>query len=156
LTAFGTALGVATAGCTGSRSDSTTQVVCSAAIAGDDGGLFGLTPDLRSYSGSDGPPVVELVVPVRRSVAADRGLDLIEVDTGGGIQYRLPVDPRNDEPVGEGQRYDADDVVEYAQSLGHVPQAGRYELTALDGSGEPLDSLRIDFRCYRPERTPSE
>lgn len=156
LAGLGTAIGVATAGCTGVSNDSTTRAVCSAGIAGGDGPVFELTPDVRSDSTSGGPPVIELVVPIRRSAAAEEGIDLLAVDTGGGRTYRIPVDPRNDHPVGDVQRYETDDVVEYAQSLGHLPQAGRYEVAALDGSGAVVDSIRIDFRCYRPERTPGE
>lgn len=70
------------------------------------------------------------------------------VSTGSDVLYRIPVSP-DDDPVGNTNRYDTDDVVEYAQSLGHAPQNGLYRIVALNSEGETLDEVRIDFRCYR-------
>ena len=138
------------AGCTGTTSESSPRVVCSAGILAGDGGdvIFGLTPQVSSYGQGDAP-VVELTVPVRRSVLADEGVATIDIRSGEETEYTIPVDPQNDEPVGSVQRYDADDVVEYGQSLGHVPQNGRLRLVALDAEGQEVDAVRLEFRCYR-------
>ncbi|WP_277542429.1 hypothetical protein [Haloarcula laminariae] len=144
------------AGCSGTSSESGPQVVCdSGVLAGGGDVVFGLTPQVSSYGRSDNP-VVELTVPVRQSVLTEESVDRIEIRRGGETEYTVPVSPENDEPVGDSGRYDADDVVEYTQSLGHVPQNGRPRLVALDAEDEQLDELRIEFRCYRrPERQTS-
>lgn len=141
---------VSLAGCSGTTSESGPQVVCSAGVLAGDGGdvVFELTPQVSSYGQGD-TPVVELTVPVRRSVLADESVATIEIRSGDATQYRIPVDPANDETVGKVQRYEADDVVEYSQSLGHVPQNGRVRLVALDTEDQQVDTLGVEFRCYR-------
>jgi hypothetical protein len=142
-----------TAGCTVPRSGGGPGAVCAASLSGTDGSVFALTPQVASTGagGDDGtePGLVVLVVPIRQATIRAEDVDLIRIVDGEDVRYRIPVHP-GDEPVGETSRYDAADVVEYAQSLGHVPQTGRYRLVALDAAGERIDEIRIDFRCYRP------
>ncbi len=121
--------------------------VCAAGLSGGDA-VFSLTPQVSTY-GTTEPPVVELTIPVRRQVLSNREIDRIEVRSGEETHHRIPVDPNNDESVGDVQRYEADDVIEYAQSLGHAPQNGRIRIVALDGDGESVDEVALDFRCYR-------
>ena len=52
------------------------------------------------------------------------------------------------DPIGETERYEYDDVIEYAQSIGFIPQTNRYRLHAV-GGGVRLDSIAVEFRCYR-------
>ncbi|WP_435073241.1 hypothetical protein [Halorubrum sp. HHNYT27] len=146
---FGTATLVSgLSGCIATQRSSSPQVVCAAGIdSGDSNPVFSLTPTVRSF-GANTNPVVELVVPIRQAVVESQNVRELVVFSESEVRYRIPVSP-NDDPVGETNRYDTDDVVEYAQSLGHVPQNGVYRLVALDGDGESLDEDRIDFRCYR-------
>lgn len=148
---------VALAGCSQTSSESSPQVVCSTGVLAGDGGdvVFGLTPQVSSYGQTD-TPVVELTVPARRSLLAEAGVSTIEVRSGEEREYTIPVDPANDETIGSVQRYDADDVVEYSQSLGHVPQNGRLRLVALDTDGGQVDTLRLEFRCYRDVDEPTD
>jgi hypothetical protein len=110
-----------------------------------------VTPSSRSRTtyGTTEPPAVELAVPVRRATLSEVDVDSIEIRSGEAVQHRIPVDPANDETAGDVQRYETDDIVEYAQSLGHAPQNGRITVVALDAAGESLDEAAIDFRCYR-------
>jgi hypothetical protein len=122
--------------------------VCSASIDSDDSDpVFSLTPTVRSFGGGT-TPVAELVVPIRQTVVGSLNVDQIAVVSGTEVQYRMPVGP-DDDPVGATNRYNADDVVEYGQSLGHVPQSGMYRIVAQNGDGEALDEVRIEFRCCR-------
>lgn len=137
----------ALAGCAVGRQEGGVSWVCAAGLSGGDT-VFSLTPQVSTY-GTTEPPVVELLVPVRRPVLSEEGVDRIEVRSGEETRHRIPVDPNNDQAVGAVQRYDTDDVIEYAQSLGHAPQNGRITLVALDAEDEPVDEIRLDFRCYR-------
>ena len=139
---------VGLSGCTATEQSSSQQTVCSASTDSDDSDpVFSLTPTVRSFGGGT-TPVAELVIPIRQAVVESLNVDQVAVVSGTEVQYRMPVGP-DDEPVGTTNRYDADDIVEYAQSLGHVPQSGVYRIVAQDGDGEALDEVRIEFRCYR-------
>jgi hypothetical protein len=145
--------GSALSGCAAVREETSLRAVCDAGIlAGSDGPVFRLTPQV-----SPGPQVVELVVPLRQATIRATDLDLVVVEDGDRRLYRIPVNAA-DEPVGEVQRYDTADVIEYAQSLGPVPQTGRYRLVALTDGGDVIDEVGIEFRCYRPidEPTPED
>ena len=139
---------VGLSGCSATQQSSSQQTVCSASIVGGDSeSVFSLTPTVRSF-GANTTPVAELVVPIRQAVVESQNIEQLAVFSGETVRYRIPVRP-DDDPVGATNRYDTDDVVEYAQSLGHVPQSGVYRIVALNGDGESLDEVRIDFRCYR-------
>lgn len=98
---------------------------------------------------------MELILPVRRDTSEPEGIDRLVVSSGGDVLYRIPV-TRDDETVGPTNRYEHDDVVEYSQSLGHLPQNGIYDVVALDSTGQELDRIGIEFRCYRqPEEAES-
>jgi hypothetical protein len=136
------------AGCSGTQQSSSQQVVCPASIdGGDSDSVFALTPNVRSF-GANNTPVVELVIPIRLAVVESQNVREIVVSTESDVLYRIPVNP-DDNPIGNTNRYETDDVVEYAQSLGHAPQNGMYRIAALNSDGETLDDVRIDFRCYR-------
>lgn len=145
---LGVASLVGLSGCSATRRSSSQQVVCSASIdGGGDGSVFSLTPHVRSF-GATTTPVVELVVPIRQAVVESQTVRQLVVFSESETLHRIPVSP-DDDTVGETDRYDAADVVEYAQSLGHTPQNGMYRIAALGGDGTSLDEERIDFRCRR-------
>jgi hypothetical protein len=145
---FGTVTVVSLAGCSATQRSSSPRSVCSASIeGGDDDSVFSLTPNVRSYGAGD-EPLVELVIPIRQATIESQNVRQIVVFDGGEARYRIPTSP-DDDAIGETNRYDTDDVVEYAQSLGHVPQNGVYLIAALNAEGETLDEERIEFRCYR-------
>lgn len=77
----------------------------------------------RSSFRANTTPVVELVVPTRQAVVESQAVRELVVFGESEARYWIPVSP-DDDPVGETNRYETDDVVEYAQSLGHVPQNG--------------------------------
>ena len=150
-----TATLVGLSGCSATQRSSSQQVVCSASIDGSGSDpVFSLTPNVRTF-GANTTPVVELVVPIRQAVVESQNVRELVVFSESEVRYRIPVSP-DDVPLGETNRYDADDVVEYAQSLGHAPQNGVYRIVALNSDGETVDENRIDFRCYRvSDETPS-
>jgi hypothetical protein len=145
----GLAGAVAGVGCTELRDEGGPGAVCSASFGPGGDEVFALVPHVRSFGAAGAEPgVVELVVPVRTATAEALSLDLVLVRSGGRTLYRMPVSP-DDEAAGETARYEFDDVVEYQQALGHVPQTGRYDLVALDDAGERVGEVRMDVRCYR-------
>lgn len=134
------------AGCT-TRQESSPRSVCETGILGPGGdAIFTLEPTLRSF-GAGEEPLVELVVPIRQATIESETVDQFSVFNDETLLYQIPVN-QNDDAVGETNRYDTDDVVEYSQSLGHVPQTGIYRIVALDSASEQLDELGIEFRCY--------
>lgn len=143
-----TATFVGLSGCSGTQQSSSQQSVCATSInSGDSDPVFSLTPNVRSFGGGT-TPVVELVVPIRQAVVESQNIRQLVVSSDEEVRYRIPVNP-DDDTVGSTNRYDADDVVEYTQSLGHVPQNGIHRIVALNDEGEQLDEDRIEFRCYR-------
>jgi len=137
----------ALAGCSAQQETSRPGTVCEVGILADSGEtVFSLTPTVRSF-GTGEEPLAELVVPIRQETIAAENVDELAVRSGEEIRHRIPV-TQNDKPLGETNRYDFDDVVEYSQSLGHVPQAGIYRIAALDAEGEDIEQVGIEFRCY--------
>jgi len=138
----------ALAGCTGTRETGGPGSVCEAGINSESGGdVFALTPQITSYSAGQ-EPLVELTVPIRQATVRARNVDQFTIYSNATVLYQMPVN-QNDAPVGTSGRYDAADVVEYSQSLGHVPQTGIYRIVALDTDGEQLAQIQVEFRCYR-------
>lgn len=142
---------VGLAGCSIGRQTGGRGAVCAAGFSGfgerSGDSVFSITPQVTSFGAGD-EPLVELVLPVRRDTVESEGVDRLVVSSGGDVLYRIPV-TRDDETVGPTNRYEYDDVVEYSQSLGHLPQNGIYDVVALDSAGQELDRIGIEFRCYR-------
>jgi hypothetical protein len=142
---------VGLAGCSITQQTGGRGAVCAASFSGFGGQsgntVFSITPQVTSFGAGD-EPLVELILPVRRATIESEGVDRLVVSSGGDVLYRIPV-TRDDETVGPTNRYEYDDVVEYSQSLGHLPQNGIYEVAALDSGGQELDRIGLEFRCYR-------
>jgi len=107
--------------------------------------IFNLMPTVGSRGGSE-DPLAELNIPIRQATIEAEGIYQFSVFNDEDLLYQIPVN-QNDEAVGETNRYETDDVVEYTQSIGHVPQTGIYRIVALDSEGESLEQLELEFRC---------
>jgi len=142
---------VGLAGCSITQRTGGRGAVCAASFSGFSGQsadtVFSITPQVRSFGAGD-EPLVELLLPVRQTTIESEGVGRLVVSSREDMLYRIPI-TRDDETIGPTNRYEYDDVVEYSQSLGHLPQNGIYEVVALDSAGEELDRIGIEFRCYR-------
>lgn len=138
--------GAATAGCQRIEKTSARAVCDVSHPENRDHDVFTLPPNVRPVGDSE-PILVDLQVPIRQSVLEATNVELVEVLTGTETRHRLLVD-EGDDPIGETERYEYDDVIEYAQSIGFIPQTNRYRLHAI-GGGVRLDSITMEFRCYR-------
>lgn len=139
LTAAGTAMATALAGCGGltgeaSSDDGNVRSCGTSAEARDESSDL-----IQSADVQPGETAVFRVV-LNRDAAEFEAFDSLTVTTTSGDAYLLPrEDATNpDEP----RRV-------YEQALGAFPQNGRAEITVNAEDGETLDSLTVEFTCHR-------
>jgi DNA-binding Lrp family transcriptional regulator len=114
-----------TAGCAGVRGSGTVRAVCAGSVAGGDDGVFTLTPD-ASTTRPDGRPLVVLTVPVRRSVLAAEGDDLVDRLATAGRSApagESSVTPSSSSPSRPAEPPDARPSTERAGGTAHLPDS---------------------------------
>lgn len=90
---------------------------------------------------------VKLVAPLRQKDISEKNLEIIEVSDREELLYRMPVSEHH-EPATESHRYSHDDVIEYEQSLGSIPQTGWMTFAVYDISGSHIEEIDLEFRCF--------
>lgn len=144
LAAVGSAVAVGSAGCSGSGSGGSDTVDChtSAVSHGEgdvlDGGAMG------TVEGED----VRLAVPLSVDRVRESDVEALRLyDSAGELAHTIPVSPddadlmASKQGVGDGQ-------LRYEQYLGRRPFHGRYRVVAVDGAGDPVDSVTVEFNCF--------
>lgn len=144
VASLGTALAVGAAGCAGSDSAGSDSTDCrGTAVSHGDGDVLdrGVMP---TVDGGD----VRLRIPLSVETVEARNVERLAIrDAAGDLAFVIPVSP-NDAGVMSNKAGVGDGQLRYEQYLGRRPFHGRYEVSAVDTSGSPVDSITIEFNCF--------
>lgn len=144
LAAAGSAAVAGMAGCSGSETGGSDTVDCHThALDHGEGDVLD-----NGARGTVEDGTVRLAVPLSVDDVRETGVDRLEVyDAADALAYTIPVSAddaglmANKVGVNEGQLL-------YEQSLGRRPFHGHYRVVAVNGTGERVDFVTVEFNCF--------
>lgn len=144
LAALGSGAAAALTGCSGSASGGSDTVDCHThALSHGDGDLL---DGGASATVEDGD--VRLAVPLSADAVRETGTDSLEVfDASGRLAFVIPVSADDADRMASKQGV-SQGQLRYEQYLGERPLHGRYTVLAVDGDGNHVDTVKIEFNCF--------
>lgn len=143
LASLGSAVAVGLAGCSTSASDGPETTDCRGnALSNGDGDVLGDV--MATVDGED----VRLTIPLSAEAVDTQGVDELTIyDATGEVAYVIPVSPEDADVMANRPGVE-DGQLQYEQHLGHRPFHGRYRITVVNGTGEQVDSITVEFNCF--------
>jgi len=144
VVAIGTGIAVGAAGCSGSGTGGSATVDCHThALAHGDGDVLD-GGAMASVEDDD----VRLAVPLSVDAVRETGLDSLQLyDAAGDLTHVIPVSAGDRERMATKAGV-SDGQLRYEQYLGERPYHGQIRVVAVDGAGERLDSVTVEFNCF--------
>jgi hypothetical protein len=149
VVALGTGVISGVAGCGGSGSGGSATIDCHThALAHGDGDVLDGGAMATVEDGD-----VRLAVPLSVDTVRETGLDSLELyDAAGDLAHVIPVSTGDRERMATKAGVN-DGQLQYEQYLGERPFHGQIRVVAVDGTGDRLDSITVEFNCFPEAET---